>query len=133
MASKCSEPCRFLSRKLALPIPEPQVSLFDSHPENFQMNRRAFFRRLAASPLLPVLWRRSATSTQAAMANSSARRVRPSDPSWPTAESWEKLKQQVGGHLIQVQSPLVACATLNWGSVRVVRKGPPGVFSNDFE
>jgi hypothetical protein len=44
------------------------------------------------------------------MANSSARRVRPSDPTWPTAESWEKLKQQVGGHLIPVQSPLVACA-----------------------
>lgn len=72
------------------------------------MNRRALFRCLAAILLLPVLWRRSATSTQAAvrLANSSARRVRPSDPSWPTAEIWEKLKQQVGGHLIQVQSPL---------------------------
>ena len=76
------------------------------------MNRRDFFRRLAAIPLLPVLSRRSAISTQAAvrLANSSARRVRPSDPSWPTAESWEKLNQDVGGHLIQVQSPLVACA-----------------------
>ena len=77
------------------------------------MNRRAFFRRLAAIPILPVLWRRSAISTQAAvrLAISSAHRVRPSDPSWPTAESWEKLNEDVGGHLgIQVESPLVACA-----------------------
>jgi hypothetical protein len=37
------------------------------------------------------------------------RRVRPSDPSWPTAASWEKLNQQVGGQLIRVTSPLALC------------------------
>jgi FAD binding domain/Berberine and berberine like len=36
-------------------------------------------------------------------------RIRPSDPSWPTAASWEKLKQQVRGHLIRVSSPLAPC------------------------
>ena len=58
------------------------------------------------------LWRRLAISTRAAvrLASSSAGRVRPSNPSWPTAESWEKLNQDVGGHLIRVQSPLAACA-----------------------
>ena len=30
-------------------------------------------------------------------------------PSWPSAATWEKLKQQVGGNLIQVQSPLTVC------------------------
>ena len=39
----------------------------------------------------------------------SVRRVRPSDPSWPTSASWEKLKQQVGGRLIPVSSPLAPC------------------------
>src|SRR5260370_27261921 len=34
-----------------------------------------------------------------------------SDPSWPTAESLEKLNQEVGGNLIRVQSPLAACAS----------------------
>jgi FAD binding domain len=80
-------------------------------PMGFEMNRRGFFRRLAAIPLLPVLWRRSATSTQAAISSvSSPRRVRPSGPAWPTAESWEKLNQEVGGHLIKVQFALAACA-----------------------
>jgi len=37
------------------------------------------------------------------------RRVRPSDRSWPTAASWEKLKHQVGGQLMPVSSPLAPC------------------------
>lgn len=43
------------------------------------------------------------------MASPSARRVRPSDSSWPNAESWEKLRQDVGGNLVKVESPLAAC------------------------
>jgi hypothetical protein len=77
------------------------------------MNRRSFFRRLAAIPFLAVLWRKSATSTQAAVksASSSARCVRPSDALWPTEEGWKKLKQDVRGQLIRVESPLAACAS----------------------
>jgi FAD/FMN-containing dehydrogenase len=37
------------------------------------------------------------------------RRVRPSDPAWPSAESWAELDRQVNGRLITVQSPLLAC------------------------
>ena len=37
------------------------------------------------------------------------RRVRPSDPEWPSADAWEQLNQAVGGRLIKVQTPLEAC------------------------
>lgn len=38
------------------------------------------------------------------------RRVRPADPGWPDAASWQKLKDAVGGNLIQVQPLFGACA-----------------------
>ena len=41
------------------------------------------------------------------------RRVRPSDPAWPSAASWETLNRSVGGHLINVQPLLAACANPN--------------------
>jgi FAD/FMN-containing dehydrogenase len=60
---------------------------------------------LTLSPIVPVpLQAASSTST-----NTAARRVRPSDPSWPDAASWERLKEEVGGQLIKVISPLAAC------------------------
>lgn len=75
------------------------------------MNRRSFFKRLATIPVWPILWRYLPKQAKATVpsASSSARRVRPSDSSWPNAESWEKLRQDVGGNLIKVESPLVAC------------------------
>src|SRR5260370_25631721 len=75
------------------------------------MNRRNFFRRLAAIPVLPVLWKQLPIPARASatLASPTARRVRPSDSSWPTAESWEKLKQDIGGNLVKVESPLAAC------------------------
>ncbi len=36
-------------------------------------------------------------------------RVRPSDPGWPSAASWERLNRDVGGRLTKVESPLAAC------------------------
>lgn len=38
-------------------------------------------------------------------------RVRPGDAAWPSAASWAKLSEAVGGNLISVQSPFGACAT----------------------
>jgi hypothetical protein len=75
------------------------------------MNRRGFFRRLAAVSSLAALWQRLTTPARAAAtsAGSFVCRVRPSDSLWPNAESWERLKQDVGGQLIEVQSPLAAC------------------------
>ncbi len=75
------------------------------------MNRRSFFRRLASIPLLPFLWRSSAISTSAAArVAGSPGRARPFEPAWPRPEKWEILNQQVGGHLIPVESPLGVCA-----------------------
>ena len=78
------------------------------------MNRRGFFQRLSSIPIFSLLWLRLTRSMRAATgpASSSARRVRPSDPSWPTAKNWEKLNQEVGGRLVKVQSPLAACESL---------------------
>jgi hypothetical protein len=75
------------------------------------MNRRIFFKYVGSIPVLSVVWSYLTTVVRAgaAAAVPSVRRVRPSDPSWPTAASWEKLKQQVGGHLIPVSSPLAPC------------------------
>ena len=39
------------------------------------------------------------------------RRVRPTDPQWPSTADWDKLKQAVGGNLIEVRPLFAACAT----------------------
>ena len=36
-------------------------------------------------------------------------RSRPGDSGWPAEDRWEALNRAVGGRLIKVQSPLVAC------------------------
>jgi FAD/FMN-containing dehydrogenase len=71
------------------------------------MNRRGFLKRLAAIPILSALWRFLRAST--ALAGATVRRVRPSDPEWPAASSWDQLNKDVGGRLIKVQPPLAAC------------------------
>jgi FAD/FMN-containing dehydrogenase len=80
------------------------MQLFSGGP----MNRRSLLRRaaaaLAVSPVLP-----SPLQAADASATPLAHRIRPSDPSWPTPASWERLNQEIGGQLIRVQSPLAAC------------------------
>lgn len=75
------------------------------------MNRRTLLKGAAAIPLLPALRRCLPTPVQAAVnaAGGPLRRLRPSDPAWPNAASWAQLRQDVGGRLIKVQSPLAAC------------------------
>jgi len=73
------------------------------------MKRRSFLRGLAAIPLISSALRYLPTSVRASLESSTVQRTRPSDPSWPTAASWEKLKRQVGGQLIPVPSPLAPC------------------------
>jgi len=69
------------------------------------MDRRTLLKYLAASPLLSRL----SPEVFALPPKLPARRVRPGEPNWPSAASWNKLKQQVGGRLVAVQSPLSAC------------------------
>jgi FAD/FMN-containing dehydrogenase len=38
------------------------------------------------------------------------RRVRPGDPAWPGPAGWAKLKDAVGGNLLEVQAPFAVCA-----------------------
>lgn len=74
------------------------------------MDRRTLLKHLAAVPLLPTFWPYLSTAERTpAPAKSAFRRVRPGDPSWPSAAKWERLKQQVSGNLIAVQFPLAAC------------------------
>ena len=70
------------------------------------MNRRKFLKHLGSIPALPGI--ASLLAARAAGA-SPMRRVRPGDKAWPNAASWDKLKQQVGGRLIPVPSPLAPC------------------------
>src|ERR1051325_5249182 len=74
------------------------------------MNRRQFLKGAAAIPAVPICCSQLLlTSAIGATPRTSFRRVRPSDPGWPSPASWEKLKQQVDGRLLPVRSPLAPC------------------------
>jgi hypothetical protein len=60
------------------------------------MNRRNFLTHVSALPLLRFLWPQLAWAARPAE-EATVRRVRPSNPEWPSAESWEKLNRTVGG------------------------------------
>src|SRR5579885_1616007 len=78
------------------------------------MNRRTILKRLVALPFVPVLQSSGQNSVQSEL--SSFRRVRPSDPSWPTVASWEKLKAQVHGHLRSGKSVFTGCQSTSGGT-----------------
>src|SRR5271168_4444289 len=68
------------------------------------MNRREFLKASGAISL-SRLWPRGAFASPA------IRRVRPSDPGWPSKEAWKRLNEAVGGNLIQVDFPINACTS----------------------
>ena len=70
------------------------------------MDRRNFLQKIAAAVSLPFIAR---ISGAAAIIRAPFQRVRPGDAGWPSAANWEKLKSQVGGRLIKLDSPLAAC------------------------
>lgn len=72
------------------------------------MNRRAFLKASGTASLVG-LWRHNL------FADSRIRRVRPSDPRWPSEAAWQKLNDAVGGYLISVDSPFSACQLLPGG------------------
>ena len=91
------------------------------------MNRRTFLKRLGALPALPrlaaALLPRTTGIAAAAGKSAPLRRVRPSDPGWPAPATWETLKQQVGGRLIPVPSPLAPCASAPTSAACATRIG----------
>ena len=74
------------------------------------MNRRRFLRTVtAALPFLPAMCSYLLGSRRALAKAPSMSRVRPRDSAWPSAASWDRLRRDVGGRLVKVQSPLAAC------------------------
>jgi len=72
------------------------------------MTRRLLLLRLAALSALASL-SGMPTSTKPAQGARLQTRVRPGSPGWPAEASWQRLSRDVGGRLIQVQSPFAAC------------------------
>jgi FAD/FMN-containing dehydrogenase len=73
------------------------------------MNRRVFLKGSGAASLLGLCRR-------GLFANSLSRRVRPSDPAWPSKEAWKRLNGAVGGNLIRVDFPINACISSPQGA-----------------
>src|SRR5215472_17338728 len=75
------------------------------------MNRRTLLKLGATSSLLATGMAPTRSSANPASALiGTRRRVRPSDASWPSLAEWEGLNQAAGGRLVNVESPLAACA-----------------------
>ena len=70
------------------------------------MRRRRLLQCAATLPALSVLGTPGSVS---ATPRGLVSRVRPGDPGWPSASTWESLRRSVGGNLIAVRSPLDAC------------------------
>ena len=68
-----------------------------------RINRR---KLLTMTGVLPFA---TALGSPAGVAAAPAGRVRPQDAQWPNAADWDRLKQRVGGRLINVESPLAGC------------------------
>jgi FAD/FMN-containing dehydrogenase len=74
------------------------------------MNRRHFLKSAAAVPFLQIGCAHVSTTSPKRVATSPpGRRVRPGDPGWPSAASWDRLNREIGGRLIEVRTPLAAC------------------------
>ncbi|MDQ8729506.1 FAD-binding oxidoreductase [Bradyrhizobium sp. LHD-71] len=69
------------------------------------MNRRHLLEFIAA------VFSQASWPLTSAQASSRSSRVRPSDPSWPSAADWQQLDRATAGQLIRLQSPFDACAT----------------------
>jgi hypothetical protein len=59
---------------------------------------------------LPLMSTATIQTTQAQPAKAAFQRVRPGEPGWPTSEQWQELEVKLGDRLIEVRSPLAACA-----------------------
>jgi FAD/FMN-containing dehydrogenase len=73
------------------------------------LNRRTFLKGSSAASLLGL-------SPLGLSAQSAIRRARPSDPGWPSPESWRRLNDSVGGNLISVDFPISPCLSSSGGA-----------------
>jgi FAD/FMN-containing dehydrogenase len=77
------------------------------------MKRRNLLHTLVTLPLLSSAFAFLSAPTKAAKASAprTMRRARASDPSWPVAVSWERLREAVAGNLIEVRPMFGSCGT----------------------
>jgi FAD/FMN-containing dehydrogenase len=78
------------------------------------MKRRNLLRTVAMLPLLSGAFAAPLGAAQSAnrpARHRTLRRVRPTDPAWPSQASWDALKRDVGGNLLTVRPLFAACAT----------------------
>ena len=66
------------------------------------MNRRTFLKASGAASLLRL-------PPCGLFTSPAIRRVRPSDPAWPSKEAWKRLNDAVGGNLIPIDFPMNSC------------------------
>jgi FAD/FMN-containing dehydrogenase len=69
------------------------------------MDRRGLLKAAAAVPLAALC----SPATVLAATRAVARRVRPSDPAWPTPEAWDRLRRRVGGNLLEPHPMFADC------------------------
>ncbi len=74
------------------------------------MDRRHWLRNVGAIPLLS-LFPQSLRAESDRAAPVTLRRVRPSDPAWPSTANWRRLNDAVGGNLIAVRPLFESCPT----------------------
>lgn len=73
-------------------------------------SRRDVLTTAGSLSLLPLLGTTAPSAQTTGPAPASPfQRVRPSDPGWPSAASWDRLRAALKGALIRVASPLEAC------------------------
>ncbi len=73
------------------------------------VHRRNLLKSVAAVPLLSLL--PASASAKRTTKHVVHARVRSSDPAWPSAASWAKLNDTVGGNLIEPHALFAACET----------------------
>lgn len=75
------------------------------------MIRRCFLKLLGSLPLASILGGigNAEVRSGAAPAKAAFRRVRPSDPGWPSPARWQQLRSALKAELLEVESPLKAC------------------------
>jgi FAD/FMN-containing dehydrogenase len=75
-------------------------------PKAAPPTRRRLLQIAAATALFPGAW-----LAAPGQVTGSRTRVRPGDAAWPSTARWQQLADAVGGSLVKVQSPWVACTS----------------------
>src|ERR1700759_76609 len=74
------------------------------------MNRRRLLKIvMALISFMPGIWYWLLGARSSAAATRRLSRVRPTDPEWPSETSWDRLRKEIRGKLVKVQSPLAEC------------------------